>query len=177
MRTLASTFGSRAEAEAAGRRLESIGIARDRIILKDVGEAGGEAGGASGAAAAGVFVSVKVTTDQVAGASQILKSSRPADNGAGPGAVSSGREAASPPAPLPDVPPRSPPAAAPKPDPVPRPAAPHPAPPHAGATPAHTPGAATIAGLSRAQLIRYFALFCVALVAAFLLGAGLGLIL
>ncbi|HEX8257878.1 MAG TPA: hypothetical protein VF589_09600 [Allosphingosinicella sp.] len=169
MRTLASTFGSRAEAEAAGRRLESIGIARDRIILKDVGEAGGEPGGASGAAAAGVFVSVKVTTDQVAGASEILKSSRPAGDGAG--AVSSGREAASPPAPSPDVQPRVAPAAAPKPDPVPRAAS------QAAATPPHAPGAATIAGLSRAQLIRYFALFCVALVAAFLLGAGLGLIL
>ena len=176
MRTLASTFGSRAEAEAAGRRLESIGIARDRIILKDVGEAGGEPGGAPGAAAAGVFVSVKVTTDQVAGASEILKSSRPAGDGAG--AISSGREAATPPAAATlDVPPRSPPAAAPRPDPVPRAPAPHPAPPHAAATPPHTPGAATIAGLSRAQLIRYFVLFCVALVAAFLLGAGLGLIL
>lgn len=175
MRTLASTFGSRAEAEAAGRRLESIGIARDRIILKDVAEAGGGAGDAPGAAAAGVFVSVKVTTDQVAPASEILKSSRPAGDDAG--AVSSGREAASPPAPSPDVPPRSAPAAAPKPDPVPRAAAPHPAQPQAAAAPPHAPGAATIAGLSRAQLVRYFALFCVALAAAFLLGAGLGLIL
>ncbi len=66
MRTLASTFSTRDEAEAATRRLEAIGIQRERIVMKDVAPAG--------AAAAGVFLSVKVTTEQVQPVSDILKS-------------------------------------------------------------------------------------------------------
>ncbi|MDP8912334.1 MAG: hypothetical protein M3N39_02005, partial [Pseudomonadota bacterium] len=76
MRTLASTFSTREEAEAARRHLESIGIARERIILKDVAPAAGgaAASGSEGAGSTGrAFLSVKVTTDQVERASEILK--------------------------------------------------------------------------------------------------------
>ncbi len=54
MRTLASTFSTRDEAEAARRRLEAIGISGDRIILKEVEEAGQPGAPASRA----VFLSV-----------------------------------------------------------------------------------------------------------------------
>jgi len=71
MRTLASTFSTRDEAEAASRRLQSIGIPHQRIVLKDVAPTG-EGAGAPGSKG-GVFISVKVTTEQVPPVSDILK--------------------------------------------------------------------------------------------------------
>ncbi len=72
MRTLASTFSTREEAEAARRRLESVGIASERITLKDVARAV-EGPAAAAGSTGGAFISVKVTTDQVERASEILK--------------------------------------------------------------------------------------------------------
>jgi len=62
MRTIASTVGTREEAEIAARRLQSIGVAPDRIQLKEVAEP-----------QPGVFISVKVSPDQASAASEILK--------------------------------------------------------------------------------------------------------
>jgi len=70
MRTLAATFSSRTEAEAVSRRIEAIGVSPDRIILKEVPRA--EPGSAT-ATMSGVFLSVKVTTGQVQPVSEILK--------------------------------------------------------------------------------------------------------
>jgi hypothetical protein len=71
MRTLASTFSTRDEAEAASRRLQSIGIPHQRIVLKDVAPTGEGPGGPG--SKGGVFISVKVTTEQVPPVSEILK--------------------------------------------------------------------------------------------------------
>ena len=62
MRTIASTVGTREEAELATRRLQAIGVTSDRIQLKEVAEP-----------QAGVFISVKVSPDQVSAATDILK--------------------------------------------------------------------------------------------------------
>ncbi len=141
MRTLAATFSSTNEAEAARRRLEAIGISRERIILRDVPAAEGPAGG--------VFLSVKVTTEQVQPAGEILKE-RPA-------------AAAEPP-----VPPR----------PVPTfEAEPEPALARAAAQPQLQPvaGGSGAAAGDRARRGRYFVYYGFALLAAFIFGAWLGL--
>lgn len=62
MRTIASTVGTREEAELATRRLQAIGIAPDRVQLKEVTDP-----------QVGVFISVKVSPDQVNAATDILK--------------------------------------------------------------------------------------------------------
>jgi hypothetical protein len=84
MRTIASTFSTREEAEMAGRRLEGLGIDPDRVELKFLADAGE------------FFISAKVTPGQIDAATEILK--RPArdevpppalagDLGAGEGAT------------------------------------------------------------------------------------------
>ena len=65
MRTIASTVGTREEAEIATRRLHAIGVTADRIQMKEVAEP-----------QAGVFISVKVSPDQVNEATEILKGGR-----------------------------------------------------------------------------------------------------
>ncbi|HEV2079299.1 MAG TPA: hypothetical protein VGR19_05310 [Allosphingosinicella sp.] len=65
MRTIASTVGTREEAELATRRLQAAGITPDRIQLKEVSEP-----------EAGVFISVKVLPEQVNAATEILKGGR-----------------------------------------------------------------------------------------------------
>jgi hypothetical protein len=61
MRTIASTFSTREEAEMAGRRLEGLGIDPDRVELKFLADAGE------------FFISAKVTPDQIDAATEILK--------------------------------------------------------------------------------------------------------
>jgi hypothetical protein len=61
MRTIASTFSTREEAEAASRRLQTLGIDPDRLELKFLADAGE------------FFISAKVTPDQVDAATKILK--------------------------------------------------------------------------------------------------------
>jgi hypothetical protein len=151
MRTIAATFSTRDEAEAASRRLEAIGLSRERIILKDVAAAGEGLGETD--TGGGVFVSAKVTSEQVEAASEILKTRRMAE----PAAV----VAASPP---PEMPVQS---------------RPEPAPPAFGAArrdadPA--PPTARRAIDERSKLGRYFAYYGLALVAAFIIGAWLGML-
>jgi hypothetical protein len=75
MRTITSTFNSRAEAELASRRLAKMGIPPDRIILREIsGDAG--AGGAAGgqqAAVESAVLSAKVAPDQMQAATAIMK--------------------------------------------------------------------------------------------------------
>ena len=73
MRTIASTFKTREEAEAAARRLQAIGVAQERISVRDLAEPGGGAGEPGGP---GIFVSAKVTPEQVSAANEILKAPR-----------------------------------------------------------------------------------------------------
>lgn len=141
MRTLASTFSTRDEAEAACRHLEAIGIGRERIILKDVGQA------ANGAASAGsAFISVKVTREQVAPASEILKGHGRAEDTA--------RQTS----PQPELPPRPLPSIRAEPEAV------------AG------PGKPQLAGIDRSRLGRYLIYYSLVLVAAFVIGAWLGML-
>ena len=166
MRTLASTFSTREEAEAARRHLESIGITRERIILKDVAAEGPAASGSEGADSTGqAFISVKVTTDQVERASEILKGRRRAEPEAAapdiencpPGnAQDDMREADEPPWPLPAQ--------------------------EAGFASGSPRQEAEVplwpgdrATHDRARLPRYVIYFLLALVAAFMIGAWLGL--
>lgn len=165
MRTLASTFSTREEAEAARRHLESIGIPHDRIFLKDVGQ-GGEAtaAAAEGAGSTGqAFLSVKVTTDQVERASEILKGrwraepaaaapdieGRPLGKAQDTGAGANVR-------PLPS-----------------QEAGPAPGSPREG--PAAQLWAESRAAHHRARRSRYLIFFLLALVGAFMIGAWLGL--
>lgn len=67
MRTISSTLGTMSEAETAIRRLHDLGIPSDRILLRNLAEAGGSDG------ATGVFVSAKVTPEQTSEATYILK--------------------------------------------------------------------------------------------------------
>ena len=168
MRTLASTFSTTEEAEAARRHLESIGIARDRIILKDVAPAAGGSAG-SGPEGAGstdrAFISVKVTTDQVERASEILK-----------GRWREEQEAIAPEVdgrPLPNVQ-----------DGVAGASAPHrpvPAPDGGPSTASARDGVAaelwagSRAAQDRARRSRYLIFFLLGLVAAFMIGAWLGM--
>ena len=64
MRTIASTFSTREEAETAGRRLERIGIAPDRIVLKYLADAGE------------FFISAKAAPEQIGAATEILQPPR-----------------------------------------------------------------------------------------------------
>jgi hypothetical protein len=66
MRTIASTFDNRDEAEAASRRLQEIGVAREQIVLKYVDDPNGGS----------VFLSVKASPEQVGPATDILKRQR-----------------------------------------------------------------------------------------------------
>ncbi len=79
MRTIASTFSTLEEAETASRRLQSIGVAPEAILLKDLAETGSpsdadlaEAKGRAGEAR-GIFISAKVSPEQVGAATEILK--------------------------------------------------------------------------------------------------------
>lgn len=72
MRTITSTFGTREEAEAASRRLQGIGVAPEGILVRDLAEPGGGGDGQ----ASGIFVSAKVTPQQVSAANEILKRPR-----------------------------------------------------------------------------------------------------
>ena len=166
MRTLASTFSTKEEAEAARRHLESIGIPRERIILKDVAPAaGGPAASASeGAGSTGrAFVSVKVTTDQVERASEILKGGGRAEQEAAAPDVEGrplgnvqdiGVGASVPPLPVGE-------------------AGPAPGAPQEGA--AAELWAGSRAARNRARLSSYVIFFLLALVAAFMIGAWLGM--
>lgn len=166
MRTLAATFDSREEAEAACRRLEAIGIARDRIILKDVASAAAGAGAAPGG---GVFISLKVTNEQVEPVNDILKrqpgpseAPAPADHAARPAVALHRPE-------QPGLPPR--------------PLSPVGAEPGLGAAagtapPQPQPRARPdkLTPQDRARLGRNLILFCLVLVAAFMIGAWLGML-
>lgn len=63
MRTISGTVGTREEAEAARRRLETLGIEGDRVLFKELDEPG---------RAASIFVTVKVAPEQVSAATDIL---------------------------------------------------------------------------------------------------------
>ncbi len=162
MRTLAATFETREEAENACRRLEAIGVSRDRIVLKDL------AGTADGSAAApgGVFVSLKVTNEQVEPVNDILKRQpKPA-------------EAPSPPA----QPPQSTaaPHRPPEPELPPRPLSSVASEPGFGAPaagqPRSQPRSGKLTPQDRARLGRNVILFCLVLVVAFMVGAWLGML-
>jgi hypothetical protein len=87
MRTIGTTFSTREEAERAGRDLQSLGVAAERIMLKDLAENRDPDGGSgtvqADRPAEGFFLSAKVEPDQVTDATRILKGSsdavRPAD--------------------------------------------------------------------------------------------------
>ena len=64
MRTISATVSTSEEADAMRRRLEALGVERDRILFK---EAGAPAGDAS------IFVTVKVAPNQVEAATDILR--------------------------------------------------------------------------------------------------------
>jgi|GEM_PF-3783283 len=87
MRTIASTFSTREEAETASRRLQTLGIDPDRVELKFLADAGE------------FFISAKVTPDQIDAATEVLK--RPAADEASPpvpaGGLGAGEGAAAPP--------------------------------------------------------------------------------
>lgn len=184
MRTLASTFSTRNEAEAAARRLEGIGIAPERILLKEVAP---PAGAPPGAGAGGVFLSVKVPTHQVEAVNEIMKGEWSDDEASAPAVAPPGAErieaAGAPESSFRSAPPLPPSMAQPE-----RPAAgptthpgsaarmPDPEPTRPAIPPQPARAQATAAGGDRERLRHYLLLYCVALVAAFLLGAGLGLI-
>ena len=153
MRTLASTFSTREEAEAAGRRLEAIGIGRERIVLKDLVGTDPTVGAPGGA-----FISVKVTTDQVQPVSEILKAGRSSEDIAAAASPAAAPVAA-------DV---SPPTPARPLSPDPRPATVQPGPVQAAT--------AQAAAKDRARLSRYLVYYGLALVAAFVIGAWLGML-
>ncbi len=162
MRTLASTFSTRTDAEAASRRLEAIGVPRDRIILADVPK--GEA--AAGAPAGSVFITVKVTTDQVAAANEVLKSHR---TESAPSSASSLRDPVNEAADKGRVEARV----------LPRP-------PLRGheesrrlsddIAPQNQQHERSVASSDQGWFRRYFLYSCIAVVAAFIMGAGLGLV-
>ena len=62
MRTIAGTFETRGEAEAAGRRLEAIGVAREAIKLRE----------AAGAGTGAAVLTAKVSSEQLKAATEIL---------------------------------------------------------------------------------------------------------
>lgn len=105
MRTIAATFDTREEAETASRRLQSIGVPAEGILLRDlsVSEAG-ETSAAPGGAdeARGIFISAKVSPEQVGAATEILKGGGARDaaraDAAGPESPRQERVAASAPA-------------------------------------------------------------------------------
>ncbi len=76
MRTIASTFESRTEAEAVRRQLEGIGVSPDRIMLKGIFGAPDEGGGSGN-----ILLSAKVEAEQVGIATEIMKG-QPASGGA-----------------------------------------------------------------------------------------------
>jgi hypothetical protein len=158
MRTLASTFSTRDEAEAASRRLEAIGIGRERIILKNVS--------GTGADPDAVFVSVKVTTEQVQPASEILKGRGTREETAGSGFADPAQEPVGQAAVVSELPPSPPPSDADLAT----------SPPRTGAHPQPQPARAPIAGQDRARLSRYVVFYGLALVAAFVIGAWLGML-
>ncbi|HEX8214096.1 MAG TPA: hypothetical protein VF582_01340 [Allosphingosinicella sp.] len=69
MRTISATVSTREEAESAARRLEALGVERERILFKEVGEP--EAGT--------IFMTVKVAPGHVEAATDILKTGSEAD--------------------------------------------------------------------------------------------------
>lgn len=86
MRTIAGTFATRGEAEAARRRLEAIGVAHDSIRLNE-----GEGGDGS----AGVVLTAKVPAEHVEKATGILAGS---DEGAAEPSISRGAASSADPA-------------------------------------------------------------------------------
>jgi hypothetical protein len=164
MRTLAATFDTKEEAEAACRRLEAIGIGRDRIILKDVARAA--EGSPQPGPSAGVFISLKVTTEQVEPVNEILKGNRTPDEAPAPRFQGLEREAL---LQTPKVPEPAPP---PLPSVTAEPASA--APGHA--PPAPRPRAAQPGPQDWPRLGRYLILYGLVLVAAFMIGAWLGML-
>ncbi len=84
MRTIPATFDTKEEAETAIRRLEAIGVAPDRIVLKEVEETGGASQPdtprqANGRPASAFFLTAKVSPEQIGAATKILKGFRPDD--------------------------------------------------------------------------------------------------
>ena len=80
MRTIATTFDTRSQAEAASRLLQGIGVDPELIQLRDLAGAAepdaavlSGAPGSNGAPSGGTFLSAKVAPEQVAAASEILK--------------------------------------------------------------------------------------------------------
>lgn len=65
MRTISSTVSTMEEAEAVSRRLQEMGVSSDNISLKPLG-------GSESAPSEAVFISAKVTPDQVNPATEIL---------------------------------------------------------------------------------------------------------
>ncbi|MDP9415990.1 MAG: hypothetical protein M3Q08_18270 [Pseudomonadota bacterium] len=107
MRTIPATFDTKEEAETAIRRLEAIGVAPDRILLKELEDSGGAsqpdpAQKALGrpAATRAFFVTAKVSPEQIGAATEILKGSRTEDKASAlppdPGAGSSASPASPP---------------------------------------------------------------------------------
>jgi hypothetical protein len=74
MRTIAGTFETQSEAEAAGRRLEAIGVAREAIKLRD------GVGPGTGAA----VLTAKVSSEQLKAATDILAGRAASSDGPAP---------------------------------------------------------------------------------------------
>lgn len=164
MRTLAATFETREEAESACRRLEAIGVSRDRIVLKDLaGTAEGSAG-----APGGVFVSLKVTNEQVEPVNDILKRQPKPAEASPPSAQPPQSTAAPHRAPEPELPPRPLSSVASEPG-FGAPAAGHP-------RSQPQPRSGKLTPQDRARLGRNVILFCLVLVVAFMVGAWLGML-
>jgi hypothetical protein len=159
MRTLASTFESRDDAEAASQGLEEIGVPRDSIVMKYVAPGGGESG---------FYISAKVAPEQVDAATEILKRRTPAPEPA--------RERV--PEPRAEEPP-------PPPQPAFRPVSEPELPPRPTIARAAEPGSAAAAGVvtdpttmrnaarEREKKIRLAIYYALALVGAFMIGAWL----
>ncbi len=101
MRTIPATFDTKEEAETAIRRLEAIGVAPDRILLREVEETGGasepdvnQMAGRSGASRA-FFLTAKVGPEQIDAATEILKRST-AENKASPLPLDTGAPSSAP---------------------------------------------------------------------------------
>ena len=103
MRTIGSTFSTREEAERASGDLQSLGVPRERILVKYLAQAGPATAEGKEGVADCFFLSAKVEPDQLPEATKILGRGKAAE-AAGDGPT----EAAAPaPQPLPDHPPVS----------------------------------------------------------------------
>ena len=100
MRTIGSTFSTRDEAERASGDLQSLGVPRERILVKYLAQAGPATAEGKEGVADCFFLSAKVEPDQLPEATKILgRGAKGEAAGDGPA------EAAAPaPQPLPDTP-------------------------------------------------------------------------